>query len=90
MLGGLMMPASILPEGLSRLALLFPASHAMRAFAGGSGAALSFALLAAGAILAFAAALALYEWDQKNARAPLRKLLAVAAFAPYLVAAAIG
>jgi len=46
-LGGLMMPASVLPPGLARLSLIFPASHGMRAFAGGPGSSLSLALLAA-------------------------------------------
>jgi ABC-2 type transport system permease protein len=84
-LGGLMMPASVLPEGLARLSRIFPASHAMLAFAGGSGSWAALVILGLGAVLSFAVALGLYEWDQKNARPATRKLLALVAFAPYLV-----
>lgn len=90
-LGGLMVPASALPDGLAAVSRLFPASHAMRAFSGaGAGAAPlaaaalpSLVLLLAGAALAFGVSLALYEWDQKNARPQARKLLALVALLPY-------
>lgn len=83
MLGGLMMPQSVLPEGLGCFSLLFPASHAMRAFAGGPGSALSLAALAAGAVLSAVLSLLLFEWDDSNARPGPRKLLAFAALLPY-------
>ncbi len=84
MLGGLMMPANVLPDGLSTLAKLFPASHVMRSFAGGKPGTVSLLLLAAGAFLAFGMAMFLYEWDQKNSRSPALKVLAFAAFVPYI------
>jgi len=83
MLGGLMMPQSALPPALGQVALLLPASHAMRAFAGGPGAAISLAALAAGGILSFVLSLLLFEWDATNTRPGARKLLALAALIPY-------
>lgn len=83
MLGGLMMPPGALPPSLERIALLLPATHAMRAFAGGPGAAVSLAALAVGSVLAFALALGLFEWDGANARPSARKLLGLAALLPY-------
>lgn len=89
MLGGLMMPASILPKGLARLSLLFPASHGMLAFSGAQGWALALGILALGAILSFGAALLTYEWDPRNGRPGGRKLLGLLALAPYAVAIAL-
>jgi ABC-2 type transport system permease protein len=83
MLGGLMMPPGVLPPALERLALLLPATHAMRAFTGGSGAAVSLAALAIGAIASFALAGSLFEWDNANARPKAHKLLALVALLPY-------
>lgn len=80
---GLMMPTSILPPGLAKLAEILPATHAMRAFAGGPGSTLSLGLLALGAVLSFTAALMLYEWDPHNGRPAARKLLGLAALLPY-------
>jgi ABC-2 type transport system permease protein len=87
LLGGLMMPASILPAGLAKVSVIFPATHAMRAFAGGQTGNLSLLFLAAGAVLSFAAALFLYEWDPKNGRPAARKALGLVALAPYALAA---
>jgi ABC-2 type transport system permease protein len=85
-LGGLMTPPGILPPMLDRFSLLFPARHAMRAFAGGPGAAVSIAALVIGSAVAFALAAFLFEWDGNNARPGARKLLALLAFAPYAAA----
>jgi ABC-2 type transport system permease protein len=85
MLGGLMTPPGALPPALERLSLLFPARHAMRAFAAGPGAALSLAALALGGAIAFALAAALFEWDGNNARPGARKALALLALVPYAV-----
>jgi ABC-2 type transport system permease protein len=92
MLGGLMMPPDILPPGLAAASKLFPATHAMIAFAGGRGgpgvesAGLALAVLAIGALASIAAAMVLYEWDPKNERPPARKLLGLVALAPYVAA----
>jgi ABC-2 type transport system permease protein len=77
-LGGLMLPLSILPPALAKVALLLPTSYAMDAF---SAQAMdqpalhpwwSLAILAAGGAVAFGMALFLFSWDPKNAtrRAP--------------------
>ena len=89
LLGGLMTPAGALPPALERLSLLFPARHAMRAFAGGDGVAVSIAALLLGAGLAFALAALLFEWDGSNARPGGRKLLALLAFLPYAASMAL-
>jgi ABC-type multidrug transport system, permease component len=88
-LGGLMTPPGALPPSLERLSLLFPARHAMRAFAGAQGSALSLTALGLSALLSFGAALALYEWDGKNSRGAGRKLLALVALLPYAATMAI-
>jgi ABC-2 type transport system permease protein len=82
-LGGLMMPADILPPAFAKASNIFPATHAMRAFAGGGGSGEALIALALGAILSFAAALAIYDWDPKGGRAGARKLLGLIALAPY-------
>ncbi|MBU0927164.1 MAG: ABC transporter permease [Spirochaetes bacterium] len=86
MLGGLMMPSGVLPPALEAVASLLPAKHAMNAFAGGEGAAISLAALVAGAIVSFALASWLFEWDGTNSRAWPLRLLALLALAPYAVA----
>ncbi len=105
-LGGFMVPSAMLPGALERAALLLPASHAMRVFAGiampgaggvpASGPAamglpwLSLAVLAASTVLSFALAGLLFEWDTRAA-APSRKAwLALLVLAPYVIAAVIG
>lgn len=94
MLGGMMVPVSMIPESLSRLSLLLPASHAMNAFQGLSLAtavtidpALSLAVLAAGGILAFALAVYLFNWDSRNATRRGHPALALLALLPYVAAA---
>jgi ABC-2 type transport system permease protein len=82
-LGGLMMPSEILPPALATASKLFPATHAMRAFAGGPLFGQALGALALGALLSFAAAIVLYEWDPKNGRAPARKLLGLIALVPF-------
>ncbi len=65
--GGLMMPADILPAGLAGASRIFPASHAMPAFAGGPGSEFTFLVLASGALLCLLVSLALYAWDRLRA-----------------------
>ncbi len=85
-LGGLMMPASILPAGLARLSRALPATHGMEAFAGGPDAGASLAILAAGALVSFGASLLVYEWEPRSGRPVGRKLLGLLALAPYALA----
>ncbi|MDH6236743.1 ABC transporter permease [Cryobacterium sp. CG_9.6] len=94
-LGGLMLPVSILPTGLDTVAMLLPTSYAMDAF---SALALgqvatqpwwSLAILTAGGAVAFGLAALLFSWDPRNAtrRAPVA-WSALAAL-PYVTALAV-
>lgn len=95
MLGGLMMPASILPEALQQAARLLPSTYAMdafRALAMGYEAAsyapvLNLVILVAGGILAYALAWFLFSWDSHNTERRGRPILALLAILPYLAGA---
>lgn len=96
MLSGLMLPVSMLPPILARVAAFLPPTYAMWAFQGlayrqpGAVDPLAAALvLLAGGVLAFALAILLFSWDSQN---PTRRLHPVAAFlalAPYALGAII-
>jgi len=84
-------PLDMLPAAVGRVALLLPPTHAMRAFAGLaygkqplSDALLSLVVLVAGAILAFALALYLFNWDRRNASPRGHPLMAFLALLPYV------
>jgi ABC-2 type transport system permease protein len=94
LLGGLMMPLSVLPEGARRFSALLPPAHAMQAFQG-----LAFnqaaswdpmraviVLLTSG-LLAFGLAIYLFNWDTQNGARRGHPLMALLAFAPYVVSA---
>jgi ABC-2 type transport system permease protein len=96
-LGGLMVPSSLLPPGLLRVSLLLPATHSMRAFAGlGMGDAaqpalvLSLCVLAVSALLSFALAALLFEWDSRASQPSRKAFAAILGIAPYVAAALIG
>jgi ABC-2 type transport system permease protein len=96
-MGGLMMPSSMLPPSMGRVAMLLPATHAMNAYRG-----LAFGLdttisplvsllvLASATLLAFALAIYLFQWDNiprdKNARRQHNPLLGLLALLPYAAA----
>lgn len=92
LIGGLMIPYTMLPESVGRVARLLPATYASNALSGlamGQEAAFSpwgsVLILLAGGVLGFAAALYLFRWDGRN---PLRHgapLVALLALAPYLL-----
>jgi ABC-2 type transport system permease protein len=96
MLAGLMMPSSMLPAAMRRVAMLLPASHAMNAFR-----ALAFGLpadanpigslliLLAGGLAAYGLAVFLFQWDSHNPRRGRSPWLAVLAVVPYLLAAVL-
>lgn len=95
-LGGIMVPTTILPPFLQRISLLLPATHCMSVLAGiampGSAGVpwLSLAVLAASIVLSFGLAGVLFEWDSRAA-APSRKAwLALLGMAPFAAAALIG
>jgi ABC-2 type transport system permease protein len=97
MLGGLMVPARVLPEGMQRLSLLLPSTHCMRVFAdlggmsGGAGVPwASLLVLGSSIVLSFGLASALFEWDSRANRPSRKAFAAVLATAPYVVAALVG
>lgn len=87
LLGSLMMPLETLSGGLKTLALCLPTSQAMILFAGGAGWEKAALLLGLGAILGFAVAAFLFEWDARNPKPLWQKSLALVALIPYFAAA---
>jgi ABC-2 type transport system permease protein len=92
LLGGLMVPYSMLPEAAGKVARLLPATHAMNAFNGLAmgGTAdfnpwFSIAALVLSGILGFGLAIYLFNWDRHNATQRGHPLLALLAFLPYIV-----
>jgi ABC-2 type transport system permease protein len=92
LLGGLMLPYSMLPEAAGKVAQLLPATHAMNAFNGlAMGQEADFApwgsiiILVAGGVLAFALAIYLFSWDRRNTTRRGHPLLALLAVMPYVV-----
>ena len=91
LLGGLMLPYSMLPGVAGKVAQLLPATHAMNAFNGlamgqradfsASG---SVVTLLAGGVLSFALAVYLFSWDSRNTARRGHPLLALLALLPYL------
>jgi ABC-type multidrug transport system permease subunit len=92
LLGGLMLPLRMLPDIAGKVARLLPASHAMNAFnslAMGKPADFSawgsVLVLFVGGVLAFALALFLFSWDNRNTKRNGSTLLALLALVPFLV-----
>jgi ABC-2 type transport system permease protein len=95
-LGGLMLPYTMLPEAAQKLAQLLPATQAMNAFNGlamGKEAAFSpwgsVGMLAACAALAFGLAAFLFSWDSRNARRRGHPALALLALLPFVLGMAL-
>lgn len=93
LIGGLMVPLDTLPEGVRSVSALLPASHAMELFTGWAygrptvfNLPASAAILASSGVLAFALAIALFNWDARNQSRRGHPLLALLAVVPYLVA----
>jgi ABC-2 type transport system permease protein len=91
-LGGLMLPSSLLTGTLRKVALLLPTTYAMDAFAGlamgqgtGSHAWQSVGTLLAGGLIAFGLALSLFSWDSKNSTRRGHPALALLAWLPYVI-----
>lgn len=91
-LGGLMLPYSMLPEAAQVTAQLLPATHAMNAFNGLTlGATADFnpwasiVMLATSGLLAFLLALYLFSWDSKNSNRRAHSALAFLALVPYFI-----
>jgi len=92
LLGGLMLPYSMLPEAAGKVAQLLPATHAMNAFNGLSmGSAADFSpwgsviVLALSGLLAFALAGFLFSWDSRNTTRRGHPLMAFLALLPFAV-----
>jgi ABC-2 type transport system permease protein len=92
MLSGMMVPLSMLPGGLARLAAVLPPTHAMQAMIGLAyqqatpwNPSASVLVLAAGTILSFVMAIYLFNWDSQNISRRRHPALALIALAPYLV-----
>jgi len=91
-LGGMMVPFSMMPDFAATFAQLLPAAQGMNAFNGlamGKGAAFSpwgsvIALLLSGT-LAFGLALYLFSWDRQNTTRRGHPLLALLVLLPYLI-----
>ncbi len=94
LLGGLMVPAEILPEMFVRIGHLLPASYAMQSFLG-----LAYGrevlyqplmgalVLFIGGIVSYGLAFYLFSWDSKNDTRRGHSALAVLALVPYLLGA---
>jgi ABC-2 type transport system permease protein len=92
LLGGLMLPYSMLPEAAGKLAMLLPATHAMNAFNGlamGQEAAFSpwgsVLILFSSGLLAFGLAVYLFSWDSRNTTRRGNPLLALLTLLPYVL-----
>ncbi len=96
LIGGLMMPLSILPESVRPFAGLLPTTHAMQAFEGSAygretlfnpvGSAL---VLFAGGALAFGLAIYLFNWDSRNQTRKATPWLGLLALLPFLIGALV-
>jgi ABC-2 type transport system permease protein len=92
LLGGLMIPNSMLPGAAAKVAQLLPATQAMNAFNGlAMGTAADYSpwasviMLAASGALAFGLALYLFSWDSRNTTRRGHPALAWLALLPYVV-----
>jgi ABC-2 type transport system permease protein len=97
MLGGLMVPASVLPAGFQRISLLLPATHAMRAFAGLGGMPagvpvpwLSISVLSLSTLLDFGLAAWIFQWDPRATTPSKKAFAALLGILPFAAAVMIG
>ncbi len=91
LIGGMMVPISMLPEGAQPLTALLPSSHAMQAFLGLAygqptvfNTTVSIGVLVASLLVSFGLAIYLFNWDSKNNTRRGHPLLALFALAPYI------
>jgi ABC-2 type transport system permease protein len=94
LLGGLMLPYSLLPESMQTFSKLLPSTYAMDAFEGlAYGRPVAFSpegslvVLLVGGILAFGLAAYLFNWDRLNEARRGHPALALLAMLPYLLGA---
>jgi ABC-2 type transport system permease protein len=96
LLGGLMVPHSILPEVAARISQLLPATQAMQSFTGlamgtaAAGAAWgSVVVLVVSGVIAYGLAVLLFSWDSGNVTRRANPALALLVLLPYLVSVAL-
>jgi len=96
MIGGLMIPHSLLPDIAGKLAQLLPATQAMNAFRGlAMGKAADFSpwgsviSLFASGVLGVALAIYLFSWDRHNTKRRGHPLMALLVLLPYVIGMAL-
>jgi ABC-2 type transport system permease protein len=94
LLGGLMIPSSMLPPALYRISLLLPSVHSMNAWIGLAfdmtsvfNPVWSVLILLSSGVLAFAFSIYLFNWDNKNRLKGRNPLLALIAWTPFVLGA---
>lgn len=92
LIGGLMMPLSLLPKAILPFSTLLPTSHAMQAFLGLAydqtttfNPVGSVVILLTSGLLAFGLAIYLFNWDSRNQARRGHPLMALLALAPYVI-----
>jgi ABC-2 type transport system permease protein len=93
LIGGMMIPISLLPASVKPISLLLPTSYVMQAYTGlayGQATVISpvialFILVIRG-VLAFSLASHLFNWDSRNHARRNHPLLALLVLVPYLMA----
>ena len=92
LLGGMMIPYSMLPKAMAKIAQLLPATQAMNAFRGlAQNLPIDFnplgslLILLASGVLAFELALYLFNWDRRNTTQRGHPLLALLVLLPYVI-----
>jgi ABC-2 type transport system permease protein len=91
LIGGMMVPISMLPKAAQPLTALLPSSHAMQAFLGLAygqptifNTTVSIGVLITSLLVSFGLAIYLFNWDSKNNTRRGNPLLALLALIPYI------
>jgi ABC-2 type transport system permease protein len=92
LIGGMMIPVSMLPPGLQSISGLFPSTYAMAVFQSYAyglptvfDPVMSLVVLLAAMLIAFGLALYLFNWDSRNQTRRGHPLMALLAIAPFVV-----
>jgi ABC-2 type transport system permease protein len=91
LIGGMMVPISMLPQSVQPLTALLPSSHAMQAYLGLAygqvttfNVNVSIGVLVTSLLLSFSLAIYLFNWDSKNNTRRGHPLMALLALLPYI------